>query len=64
MENPVVLIGQDDHGLKVVGLYESMDAAKDAVRNLPEANYSVMTPSMNGYVQRRTAERAIVTWFE
>ena len=54
---PVVLIGteRETGDLKVIGLYDDEDAANRAVQTLqlPDAHYAIMTPPLNGYLQRR-----------
>ncbi len=54
---PVVLIGtnRETGDLKVIGLYEDEAAANRAVhtQGLPDAHYAIMTPPLNGYLQRR-----------
>ena len=53
MSTPVVLIGVDAEGVAVIGLYESNDAAAEAVRlrDVPTGfAYSTFTLQMNGYV--------------
>jgi hypothetical protein len=57
---PVVLIGTDERGVAVVGLYETQEMAKEAVHlgRVPKQDgltYVVMTPELNSYTEREAA---------
>jgi hypothetical protein len=53
---PVVLVGIDEHGLGVVGLFAMADEAAKAVQSgkLPTGyTYSVVTPKLGSWTERQ-----------